>query len=38
MDFYFRFVVPNRSLIESGRSEKIMTMTEQRLFYYVSAR
>jgi hypothetical protein len=38
MDFYFRFVVPNRSLIELGRSETIMKMIEPRMFSYVSAR
>ncbi|MGV8094419.1 MAG: ATP-binding protein [Mangrovibacterium sp.] len=37
MNFYFRFVVPNRSLIELGRSEMIMAVVEQRLSSYISA-
>lgn len=36
MDFYFRFVVPNRSLIELGRRHAVMQEVEQRFNGYVS--
>ena len=36
MDFYFRFVVPSRSLIELGRSEKVMVSVQSQLPQYVS--
>ena len=36
MDFYFRFIVPNRSLIELGRTEVVMQMVEQRFSMHVS--
>lgn len=36
MDFYFRFVVPNRSLIELGRNEIVTEMVRQRFSGYVS--
>lgn len=36
MDFYFRFVVPNRSLIELGRREAVMEEVTQRFNGYVS--
>jgi AAA+ ATPase superfamily predicted ATPase len=36
MDFYFRFVVPNRSLIELGRTEKVMEEIAGRFNAYVS--
>lgn len=35
MDFYFRFAVPNRSLIELGRSQMVMKEVEQRLSGHV---
>lgn len=37
MDFYFRFVVPNRSLIELGRTDAVMEELEQRFNGYVSS-
>lgn len=36
MAFYFKFVVPNRSLIELGRTEAVMEEVSQRLNSYVS--
>jgi AAA+ ATPase superfamily predicted ATPase len=36
MDFYFRFVVPNRSLIELGRTEVVVEEVAQRFNAYVS--
>ncbi|HSV88887.1 MAG TPA: ATP-binding protein [Bacteroidales bacterium] len=36
MEFYFRFVVPNRSLIELGRTEVVMEEVVQRFNAYVS--
>lgn len=37
MDFYFHFVVPNRSLIELGRSEFVTDAIHSQFFRYVSA-
>lgn len=36
MDFYFRFVVPNRSLIELGRTDTVMEEVADRFNTYVS--
>lgn len=36
MDFYFRFVVPNRSLIELGRTDAVMEEVSARFNGYVS--
>lgn len=36
MDYYFRFVVPNRSLIELGRIDAVMEEVSQRFNSYVS--
>lgn len=36
MDFYFRFVVPNRSLIELGRTDAVREVVERRFNSYVS--
>jgi len=36
MDFYFRFVVPNRSLIELGRTDAVMEEVAGRFNSYVS--
>ncbi len=36
MDFYFRFVVPNRSLIELGRTDAVMEEISARFNGYVS--
>jgi AAA+ ATPase superfamily predicted ATPase len=36
MDFYFRFVVPNRSLIEIGRTEAVMEEVTEGFNRYVS--
>jgi len=36
MDFYFRFVVPNRSLIELGRTDTVMEEVAGRFNTYVS--
>lgn len=36
MDFYFRFVVPNRSLIELGRTDAVMEEISARFNSYVS--
>ncbi len=36
MDFYFRFVVPNRSLIELGRTDVVREEVERRFNSYVS--
>lgn len=36
MDFYFRFVVPNRSLIELGRTDTVMEEVAGRFNKYVS--
>ena len=36
MDFYFRFIVPNRSLIELGRTEIVMEDVRQAFNQYVS--
>ncbi|MBK9292056.1 MAG: ATP-binding protein [Bacteroidetes bacterium] len=36
MDFYFRFVVPNRTLIELGRSRLVLQEVENSLSSYVS--
>jgi AAA+ ATPase superfamily predicted ATPase len=36
MDFYFSFVVPNRSLIELGRTDAVMEEFEKRFRTYVS--
>ena len=36
MDFYFRFVVPNRSLIELGRSDAVMEELARKFNRYVS--
>ncbi|HLO91996.1 MAG TPA: ATP-binding protein [Lentimicrobium sp.] len=36
MDFYFRFVVPNRSLIELGRTEAIMEVVNPGFNSYIS--
>jgi hypothetical protein len=36
MDFYFRFVVPNRSLIELGRTDAVMEKISARFNSYVS--
>lgn len=36
MDFYFRFIVPNRSLIELGRTEVILQIVEQHFSQHVS--
>ncbi len=36
MDFYFRFVVPNRSLIELGRSDAVMEDLARKFNGYVS--
>lgn len=37
MDFYFHFAVPNRSLIELGRTEVVMNGIRQHFSQYVSA-
>jgi len=36
MDFYYRFVIPNRSLIELGRTKFVLTEIEERLNLYIS--
>lgn len=36
MDFYFHFVVPNRSLIELGRAEMVMSAIQSQFSRYVS--
>lgn len=36
MNFYYTFIVPNRSLIEFGRSELVLSMIKQGLDAYVS--
>jgi len=36
MDFYFRFVVPNRSLIELGRRDAVMELVMRQFNLYVS--
>lgn len=36
MDFYYHFVVPNRSLIELGRTEMVVKMVQEKFDQYVS--
>jgi hypothetical protein len=36
MDFYYRFVIPNRSLIELGRTKTVLNEVNEKLNIYIS--